>query len=420
MFSQKRIYARLRCSQWEVPYHLQGTKPPNLATQIEKHLLNPGAGSLKLALADLIESLKIIDQEPFEERSRLLKTVIHKSYAISHQGGCKSLESSLQAKGFSTAVCQSREVLEIDKLSKYIELCDDLLRLSRQPSTRTLCQRLTFEALEAYPRSQPLGSLSKCYVHGEVQLVLFHERHSNHTPPRAIGSSKSACFLCDLFIKRHGCFGISHSHMKLYPKWTIPEASWMSTKQVELLRRTIQAMTVDIETLANASFYHHNAVIESRAHILQMVQCSETASSAVSPAISEIQPGHVTGTLMSKIDSVASAASSTLNCMSSRLYYFQDLPIALKILPSTISCTLLVGKVDYIFDLQEIEHGQLLVSECKEDDMILDDLRVNVSSLPFSVKYLRNQDAGRNFTFRVHDAKKYELRVSMIWNPQST
>jgi hypothetical protein len=69
----------------------------------------------------------------------------------------------------------------------------------------------------------PFGSQDQCYVHGEVQLALCHERYPADLPPRALGSSKSACFLYDLFIKHDGKLGMSHSHMILYPKWTIPQ-----------------------------------------------------------------------------------------------------------------------------------------------------------------------------------------------------
>jgi hypothetical protein len=331
---------------------------------------------------------------------------------VSHQGAFKSLEAALRTKGFAATIYQSREVLEIDKLSKYFELCDDLIRLSRQPSTRPLCQGLKIEVLQSYPGSKPLGSPTRCYVHGEVQLVLLYEQYPKNPPPRAIGSSKSACFLCDLFITQHGGFGISHSHMKLYPIWTIPEVSWMTTQQVANFRSIIERMTLDIQALLKKKLYHCNAVVESRAHILQIAQRSETASSLASPAISEPQLGDNTRILVPKGGSDPSTAISTL-------YYCQDLPITLKILPSTISCTLLVGKVDYIFDLEEIEAGQLRVSECTGADIVPGGMRVNVRSLSSSSHYLKNGATSHNVTFHVHDAENHELRVSMTWNQLS-
>jgi hypothetical protein len=383
-------------------------------------LLTLGPGTLRAALAELIKSIKAVDQGASEGQTELLKKVIHKSHAVSHHGGFKSLETALQEMRLSEDVCQSREVLEIDKLSKYLELCDDLIRLSRQPSTRTLCLGLKLEVLQSYPRIRPLGSPMTCRVHGEVQLVLFYERQPKQPPPRAIGSSKSACFLCDLFIQKHGGFGISHSHMKLYPMWTIPEVSWMNAHQAEHFHGIIQAMTLDIKPFLKKGLCHHNAVIESRAHILQIVQTSDWASSLASTAISKQQPGDNTENSIHNIDPAASAANLMLTRMSSKVYYRQDLPIEVDILSAMTSCILLIGKVDYIFDLEEVEHGRLIVGEFKEDEKVAEDLRVNIRSLPSEEEYVLNKGASRSITFHVHDAGEHELRVGIFWDPPPT
>ena len=60
-------------------------------------------------------------------------------------------------------------------------------------------------------------------VHAEVQLLLFYEQQPHVSRPRIIGSSKSACYLCDLFIQLHGGFSNSRTHGKLYDRWILPE-----------------------------------------------------------------------------------------------------------------------------------------------------------------------------------------------------
>lgn len=413
-FSRKRIYARLRCSLWEKPAYTSGSNPP-LYKQVRKRLLGLGAGSLKSALVNLIESLQKVDSTSVESRMDSLKDVIHKSHAVSHHAGSKSLENALCRLGVDNSICQSREVLEIDKLSRYLELCNDLVRLSRQPTTRRLYRDMKLEICTSYPGSQPPGALVKCFVHGEIQLILFYEQYPKQPLPRAIGSSKSACFLCDLFVKEHGGFGISYSHMKLYPKWTIPEVPWMNAAQIQRFRDIIETMDSETKQLLKKKFYHCNTVMESRAHILQIVQRSEIASSVASPAAS--QPRLIKGReiQMPGIDSVASALSLTGDKTTTTLYYFQDLPISVKILVGTISCTLLVGKVDYVFDLSEVDIGQLLVSECSRDETIPDELRVDIRNLSSSPHYL-NGGASQNITFYLHDAEKHELRVSLTWD----
>lgn len=403
----------MRCSRWDKPGYLYGSGHPPLCSQIQNHLLKLGPGPLRSAVAELIESLRKVDMETSRNDLDLLKDVIHKSHHVSHHGESKSLESTLRRLGLSEAICESREVLEIDKLSKYLDLCNDLIRLSRQPSTRQFCQRMKLKICTSYPGSQPLGVAVECFVHGEVQLILFYERYPTFPPPRAIGSSKSACFLCDLFVKKHGGFGLSYSHMKLYPKWTIPEVPWMDSRQVQAFHGIVQAMDSDMKSLLKKKFYHCNTVMESRAHILQVVQGSEIASSLPSPAPSEAR---LVGTRIQTpmIDTVVSAPRLTLDQFSSSLYYFQDLPVTVNISPNTVSCTLLAGKVDYIFDLEEIQRGQLLVNEWNERDRDSGHPRVNVRELSVSQECLRTHE--QNVTLYVHDAERCGLRVSMTWD----
>ena len=60
-------------------------------------------------------------------------------------------------------------------------------------------------------------------IHAEIQLLFFYEENPDIPQPRMISSSKSACYLCDLFIKSHGKFLTPRTHGKLYDKWLLPE-----------------------------------------------------------------------------------------------------------------------------------------------------------------------------------------------------
>ncbi|PGH18426.1 hypothetical protein AJ79_00495 [Helicocarpus griseus UAMH5409] len=59
-------------------------------------------------------------------------------------------------------------------------------------------------------------------IHAEIQLLLFYELHPARPCPRYIASSKSACYLCALFIRSHGHFHIARSHGRLYDGWILP------------------------------------------------------------------------------------------------------------------------------------------------------------------------------------------------------
>ena len=60
-------------------------------------------------------------------------------------------------------------------------------------------------------------------VHAEIQLLFFYELNSERIRPRTICSSKSACYLCDLFFKIHGQYYVPKTHGRLYHKWTLPD-----------------------------------------------------------------------------------------------------------------------------------------------------------------------------------------------------
>lgn len=62
-------------------------------------------------------------------------------------------------------------------------------------------------------------------VHAEIQLLLFYEDCPNIRHPRIVCSNKSACYLCDLFIKIHGKLHTPRTHGRLYDRWVLPERS---------------------------------------------------------------------------------------------------------------------------------------------------------------------------------------------------
>lgn len=67
-------------------------------------------------------------------------------------------------------------------------------------------------------------------VHAEVQLLFFYEQNPRRRLPRVICSSKSACYLCDLFFRIHGRFYLPRTHGRLYHKWTLPDWRTMIPK----------------------------------------------------------------------------------------------------------------------------------------------------------------------------------------------
>ncbi|KAF1949449.1 hypothetical protein CC80DRAFT_598904 [Byssothecium circinans] len=86
-------------------------------------------------------------------------------------------------------------------------------------------------------------------VHAEIQLLFHYELFTVKYPPRVLKSSKHACFLCDLFIKKHGRFHIPKTHGRVYELWMIPELAGlnMKTKAQQQWSSTIQVFNTAVE-----------------------------------------------------------------------------------------------------------------------------------------------------------------------------
>jgi hypothetical protein len=77
-------------------------------------------------------------------------------------------------------------------------------------------QGITLASAEAKFRRHLSASPNIYKIHAEIQILFYYEMHPNIRRPRVVCSSKSACFLCDLFIKIHAKFYVARTHGVLY------------------------------------------------------------------------------------------------------------------------------------------------------------------------------------------------------------
>ena len=84
-------------------------------------------------------------------------------------------------------------------------------------------------------------------VHAEIQLLLFYDQQSQASRPRIIGSSKSACYLCDLFIQLHGEYCIPRTHGRLYDRWMLPDQSFRKRAPNKHLTSVIDRFNAALE-----------------------------------------------------------------------------------------------------------------------------------------------------------------------------
>jgi hypothetical protein len=122
----------------------------------------------------------------------------------------------------------------IGKLGRYYSATSELVCAARHWACRL------FESIEVEPFQIPIpASLSKSHwkVHVEIQLLFYYEAHPSRRRPRFICSSKSACYLCNLFFSLHGGFYVPRTHGQLYAQWILPDwVNILADRYVEFSR----------------------------------------------------------------------------------------------------------------------------------------------------------------------------------------
>lgn len=126
---------------------------------------------------------------------------------------------------------------------------DRILEPQREKCTQGWANLIT--SAEAQFSEQLAAPLNTYKVHAEIQLLFYYEMYPEIRRPRVICSSKSACFLCDLFIKVHAKFYMARSHGVLYDTWLLPDRG-----TIRLLEKGTNDMTRVVERF--------NAILENR------------------------------------------------------------------------------------------------------------------------------------------------------------
>ncbi|PSS18458.1 hypothetical protein M430DRAFT_120981 [Amorphotheca resinae ATCC 22711] len=111
----------------------------------------------------------------------------------------------------------------IGKLGRYYSASFELVCAARDRKCRV------FHNVQVEPFQIPLPASIRgtpWKVHAEIQLLFFYELHPDHPRPRIICSSKSACYLCNLFFHLHGGFHVPRTHGRLYKNWILPD--WLN------------------------------------------------------------------------------------------------------------------------------------------------------------------------------------------------
>ncbi|KAI3532642.1 hypothetical protein CABS02_13787 [Colletotrichum abscissum] len=275
--SENRILQRLVPPWYPAPSHWsakQRQKRTSLRHRMMTSLLPEIRGSgfdmICQKLTQVVEALEPLEsKQSGPDLRRHVKIAVQCCANVSTGTEQKSLELQLKPALDQLSEAARKVIAQIDKIARYLNLGRDLTKVVMRQAYRKILQHITLQPLLSPSPILPKGTANLCVVHAEVQLLLHYEQTPCSPAPRFIGCSKSACFLCDLLIKRHGKFHISFSHQRLYPKWTLPNVGWMTQKQVKAWRKVINDMTQELQAMilkfTSDKLNHLSAPMESRA-----------------------------------------------------------------------------------------------------------------------------------------------------------
>ncbi|KAL9597552.1 MAG: hypothetical protein Q9219_005054 [cf. Caloplaca sp. 3 TL-2023] len=254
-----RIHARLRSKHWKIPgYRLSrsGRREEALHQSLRTLLpdLRKDARYRRYLdrLTDLCDEYEKVDVslDDSSEELKLLQGVVRKSYDLYHAAEKTSGDALPKARASkfspSTRSFQNKHVQQVNKIGRYWALCIFLTKAAhRYASLFNNCsvERVLPYTYATFPGPSK-GTSVKCFVHAEIQIIVFYDllAHPRNRRPRVVGVSKSVCYLCQLFIEFHGDFQISKAHGRLYDQWTVPDLNEFGPAQRRKYRQILQQL----------------------------------------------------------------------------------------------------------------------------------------------------------------------------------
>ena len=267
--NQNRIHGRLQSLHWKRPKSRVGPKARNplhrdlrkVAERLEQRHIPGYSESISLVqqikhLCDLMHNIDKVGAKT-DDGEQLLKEVIIQSYGICTSEGTHTLEETVTRHGFDPGeVTSNKHIRQLNKIGRYWGLCMSMTDDSRRYPTLFTNAQLKplrpYQGMNSYISSID-GQRARCLVHAEMQIIAFYGniRNTSALVPRVIGASKSACYLCNLFIQLHGQFFITKTHGHLYERWNFPDLADFKPVERVNYRRVLSAMDNELQAAYN-------------------------------------------------------------------------------------------------------------------------------------------------------------------------
>ena len=262
-----RIHGRLQSLHWKRPKSRAGAREPlhrdlrKVAKRLEQRHIPGNGNSISLVqqikrLCDLMHDVDKVGAKT-DNGEHLLKEIILQSHTICTSAGTLTLEETVTRHGFDPGeVTSNKHIRQLNKIGRYWGLCTSMTDDSRRyPTLFTNAQLKPLRPYEGMRSNISFidGQRARCLVHAEMQIVAFYGKICNTSAlvPRVIGASKSACYLCNLFIQLHGQFFITKTHGHLYERWNYPDLADFKPIERVNYRRVLYAIDNELQAAYN-------------------------------------------------------------------------------------------------------------------------------------------------------------------------
>ena len=301
LLSQNRIHGRLQSAFWHRPDHRKRVARRPLYSSLQEVSLRierlPSRNKTKSRtllqkLNDLCELFQRLDTQPRASSNLqvILKDIVKQCYAVSTSDGTCTFEKTVTSYGYDPkAVCKNKYIEQVYKLGRYWGLCVYLAAASRK--YWTTFQSMELATVRPYrsiisPISFKEGSV-ECHVHAEIQLLIYYDSNPGVSilKPRVLGVSKAACYLCNLFTKKHAEFFLSQTHGQLYDQWNVPDLASFDNAQRVKYRSILKSMDTELQITIKRERARHRSQkrkepLGSRLNLATVFPLSPLASDA--------------------------------------------------------------------------------------------------------------------------------------------
>lgn len=231
----------------------------------------------------------------------------------------QSLEVAFKQAGVKLDTVSQKSIKAFDKVANYRHISERLSRLAASSRFRHLFKSILFRFLDNYAPHVVQGR--ERFVHAEVQIVTFHRLQRTSPLPRTIGTTKAACYLCNLFLSLHPQYTISAAHGVIFDAWTIPDVILYSAVDRGELRAIVQSMQEALEARARkrncrflqfpiqSGIYHVPSLPSLAGTVIGPAASVETASISTVRTISRTQRAIA----ISSVDSLREAVAIPLS-----------------------------------------------------------------------------------------------------------